>query len=134
MQHGAVLAASQAVALLFLFVVLPFFVGGAVLWFVSWRWRGAAPPLRTSDVLASGDAASAEVLSVKPVGGFFDVRPMVRLDLRVTADDDAPFDVQVTQSIPRVLLSDLRVGDHVEVRVTRDRTAAAVVLSPPTEI
>jgi hypothetical protein len=126
-------AASQAVALLFLFVVLPFLVAAAVLWFVSWRWRDATPPVRTSEVLASGDVASAEVLSVKAVGGFFDMRPMVRLGLRVSAAEEAPFELEVTQSIPRVLFRDLRIGDRVEVRVTRDRTAAAVVLGPAAE-
>jgi hypothetical protein len=128
------LAASQSAALFFLFIVLPFFVGAAVLWFVSWRWRGATPPVRTSEVLATGDAADGEVLSVKPLGGFFDLRPMVRLGVRVTPPDGGSFDLEVTQSIPRVLLKGLRTGDRVEVRVTPDRTVAAVVLGPPPDL
>lgn len=129
-RSAGVVGLSQSEELLFLFVVLPFIVAAGVLWFVSWRWKDV-PTVRTSEVLASGDVAAAEVLSVRPLGGLFDPRPMVRLGLRVTVGDEAPFELEITQSIPRLALRDLRAGDHVEARVTPDRSTAAVVLGPP---
>ena len=121
---------SQALALLLLFVVLPFVVAGLVIAFVSWRASGGPPPIRTSEVLATGEAGSAEVLAVKPMGGFLDPRPMVRMDLRVRVGATEEFELQVTQSIPRGRLRDIRPGETVEVRVTGDRSAGAVLLAP----
>jgi hypothetical protein len=121
-------AATQALALLILFVLLPFVVAGLVIAFISWRSNGQLAPVRTSTVLAEGDPAEAEVLTVKAMGGFLDTRPMVRLDLHVRGDE---YDLQVTQSIPRALLRDLKVGDVVEVRVMPDHATGAVLLGPP---
>jgi len=124
-------AMTQALALLLLFVVLPFVVAGGVIAFVSWRSKGGPAPVRTSDILATGDPGEAEVLTVKAMGGFLDARPMVRMGLRVQAGGSAPFDLEVTQSIPRGSLRDIRPGVRVEVRVTPDRSRAAVVLAGP---
>jgi hypothetical protein len=121
---------SQGLELLLLFLVLPFLVAGAVIWYISWRSRDEPPPVRTSDVLATGDVGRAEILAVKSMGGFLDTRPMVRVDLRITMDGgDAPFDLQVTQSIPRYALRDVAEGNVTEVRVTPDRQHAAIVLA-----
>ncbi len=122
-------ALSQGVALLGLFVVLPFVVAGAVIVFVSWRSSRGPAPLRTSEILASGDRAEADVLSVRNLGTVLDVRPMVRLDLRIRMGGSAaPFDRSVTQSVPRAMVRDLEPGAVVEVRVTPDRADAAVVV------
>jgi len=120
------------VALILLFVVLPFVVAALVIAFVSWRSSGGPAPVRTSDVLAHGDPAEADVLSVKALGGFLDVRPMVKMGLRIRVPDASPFELEVTQSIPRGMLSELREGTVVEVRVTPDRATAAVVLGGAT--
>ncbi len=126
---AAVLAITQALALVLLFVVLPFGVAAAVIAYVSWRSGRGPAPVRTSQILATGDPGHAEVLTIKSMGGFLDPRPMVRLGLRITdIRGEAPFDVEVTQSLPRASLRDLHAGDVVEVRVTADRTHAAVVL------
>jgi hypothetical protein len=121
---------SQVQALVILFVVLPFVVAGGVIGFINWRSRDEPAPVRTSDILATGDAGRAEILAVRSFGGLLDTRPMIRLDLRITTGDGAMFDLQVTQSFPRPYARTLRPGDHVEVRVTADRAAAAVVASP----
>jgi hypothetical protein len=113
--------------LLILFVVLPLLVVGPVIWFVSWRFRDATPPRLTSEVLATGEPARAEVTAIKTTGGFLDPRPMVRLGLRITSLD-GPVDLEVTQSIPRDVLRQLRTGDVVDVRVTSDGAAAAIVI------
>ena len=124
-------AATQALELLLLFVVLPFLVAGVVIAFVSWRAGGGPPPIRTSDVLAEGIPGRAEIVSIRSMGGFLDGRPMVRIGLRVTAPDPAPFDLEITQSIPRGLLRDLSTGDVVDVRLTPDHGTGAVVLGGP---
>jgi hypothetical protein len=128
MPPAALVAATQAVELLLLFVVLPFIVAALVIAFVSWRSGDGIPPVRTSEILASGVPGEAEVICVKAMGGFLDVRPMVRIDLRVRADGGASFDLEVTQSIPRAVLRELSAGDVVEVRLTADHSAGAVVL------
>jgi hypothetical protein len=123
------LATTQALDLLLLFVVLPFVVAGLVIAFVSWRADGGAPPVRTSNILATGVVGEAEVVTVKPMGGILDGRPMVRIGLRVRAGTGAPFDLEVTQSIPRAVLRGLHTGDVVEVRLTADHSAGAVVFA-----
>ncbi len=126
--QAVVIGMTQGAALLLLFVVLPFAVAGAVIAFVTWRSRGGPAPVRTSEILRSGDEGQAEVLSVKATGGFLDPRPMVRIRLRVTVPGEPGFELDATQSIPRALLRDLKPGDQVAVRVTSDRSHAAVVL------
>jgi len=127
----APLALSQSLALLLLFVVLPFAVAAGVIAFINWRSESGPPPVRTSELLASGERAEAEIVSVRPLGGFLDVRPMVKLRLSVRADGGPAFELEVVQSFPRPTSRQLRVGDRVEVRLSADRRAGAVV--PPAD-
>jgi hypothetical protein len=125
---------SPTQALVVLFVVLPFAVAAIVIPFVAWRNSGGPKPVLTSDILAHGIPARAEILSVRQLGTLLDVRPMVRFMLRVTVPEDgAPFELEVIQSLPRYAVRDFRPGDRVEVRLTPDRAAGAVVWSglPP---
>jgi hypothetical protein len=121
---------TQVQALVLLFVVLPFIVAAAVIGFINWRSSSDPPPVRTSTILETGEPGEGEVLGIRSFGGLLDTRPMVRLDLRVTTPGSPAFDLQVTQSLPRPFARALRVGDHLELRVLRDRTAAAIVPSP----
>jgi hypothetical protein len=121
-------------ALVVLFVVLPFAVAAVVIPFVAWRHSNDPKPVLTSEILAHGVPARAEIVSVRQLGTIIDLRPMVRFLLRVSgAADDAPFELEVIQSIPRYAVRDFRPGDHVEVRLTADHSAGAVVWSglPP---
>ncbi len=123
----AVLALTQGLELVLLFLVLPIIVAAGVLWFVSWRNDTGTAPIRTSQVLATGTPATAEVTAVEMFGNFLDARPMVRLGLDVTLEG-AHFPLDVTQSFPRTIAKMFRPGDTVEVRVTDDRQAGAVVV------
>ncbi|HEY3811520.1 MAG TPA: hypothetical protein VGL49_08800 [Acidimicrobiales bacterium] len=111
--------------------MLPFVVAGPVIAFVSWRSSGTPPPVRTSTILAEGDPAEGEVLSVKLLGTFLDMRPMVRFSLRVHVDGESAFDLEVVQSLPRGVARDYHTGDLVELRLTHDRSAGAVVWVGP---
>lgn len=122
-------ALTTTVALVLLFVVLPFVVAGGVIAFVSWRSDRGAPPVRTSDVLRDGEPVTAEVLSVRNLGTVLDVRPMVRVRIRISPGGDSPYELDVTQSVPRSGVRQIRVGDRVEARVLADRSAAALVTS-----
>jgi hypothetical protein len=123
-----VVALTQSQALVLLFVVLPFLVAFPVLAFVSWRWRNKPAPVRTSTILEVGDPAEAEVLAIRPLGGLLDARPMVRFSLRVfSLPGEEPFELEVTQSMPRGVARQIRVGETVDVRVLPDRSAGAVV-------
>jgi len=125
---------SPSQALVLLFVVLPFVLAALVVPFVSWRHRNDPKPVLTSEILATGVRGTAEILSVRSLGNILDVKPMVRFILRVTessasgADGGETFDLEVVQSIPRSLVGAYRPGDTVEVRLTADRSAGAVVL------
>jgi len=125
---------SPSQALVLLFVVLPFVLAALVVPFVSWRHRNDPKPVLTSEILATGVRGTAEILSVRSLGNILDVKPMVRFILRVTessasgADSGETFDLEVVQSIPRSLVGAYRPGDTVEVRLTADRSAGAVVL------
>ncbi len=126
------LGVTQVQALVLLFVLLPFLVAAAVIAFVSWRSKGDPPPIRTSTILAEGYPAEAEVVAVKTLGGFLDMRPMVRFALRVNAGPgEAPFDLEVVQSLPADVARRIRAGDVLDVRVTADRSAGAVVWGGP---
>jgi hypothetical protein len=129
---AAVLGVTQVQALVLLFVLLPLVVAAVVIAFVSWRWRGDPPPIRTSTILAEGYPAEAEVLAVKRLGGFLDMRPMVRFALRVNAGpSETPFELEVVQSLPADVAREIRPGDVLEVRLTADRSAGAVVWGGP---
>jgi hypothetical protein len=113
-------------------VVLPFVLAVFVIAFVSWRSAGGPPPVRTSEILATGDPGEAEVLAVKNVGGFLDPQPMMRFSLRVTAPPATqPFEMTVVQSVPKGVAREFRAGDVVEVRLTTDRSHGAVVWGGP---
>jgi hypothetical protein len=124
---------SPTQALVVLFVVLPFAVAAIVIPFVAWRNASGPRPILTSEILAHGVLAQAEILSVRQLGTFLDLRPMVRFQLRVTASPDPPFELEVIQSLPRYAVRDFRPGDRIEVRLTPDHSAGAVVWSglPP---
>jgi hypothetical protein len=107
-------------------------VAGPVIAFVSWRSSGTPPPVRTSTILAEGAPAEGEVLAVKLLGTFLDMRPMVRFSLRVHVVGESAFDLEVVQSLPRGVARDFHPGDLVELRLTPDRSAGAVVWVGPT--
>jgi hypothetical protein len=125
-------ALSQASGLLLLFVVLPFVVGGIVMGLLSWRSTGVAPAHRTSALLEHGEPGRAEVLDLRTLGSFVDVRPMVAFHLSVRAgregEDSEAFELVVTQSIPRRLAAALQPGMILEVRLSDDHTAGAIVM------
>ena len=109
-------------------MVLPFVLAALVIPFVAWRHRGDPKPIRTSDILAHGLPGRAEVLSVRALGSILDMRPMVRFQLRVSAaGGDAPFQLEVVQSFPRSVVAEFHAGDEVEIRLTDDRSAGAIV-------
>jgi hypothetical protein len=120
---------SETQALVVIFLILPFAVAAVVVPLVSWTWRGKPRPPLTSEILATGLPGEGRIVSVRPLGSILDMRPMVRFDLRISLDSDPdPFDLQVVQSIPRGLVHEFHPGDSVEVRVTADHQAGAVVL------
>ncbi len=111
-----------------LFVFVPFGVAAVVVPIVAWRSSEGPKPVLTSEILAGGDPAEAEVLSVRTLGGFLDPLPMVRFMLMVTVGpDEEPFELEVVQSLPRGAAGEFRTGEVVEIRLTGDRTAGAVV-------
>ena len=121
------LALTQSGALVVLFVFVPIVVGGAVMVFVA-RSGGPPPGTRTSEVLASGQPAQAEILAVRTLGTVLDLKPMMAMTVRVSPEAGEPFELKVVQSVPRRLVHDLRLGETVQVRYLVDRSAAAVVL------
>lgn len=128
---GSLFGLSQNQALLLLFVLLPFLLAALVFPFVAWRHRDDPKPILTSEILAHGIPGRAEVLSVKALGSILDMRPMVRFQLRVGARaDDQAFELEVVQSLPRGVVASFRPGDQVDVRLTPDRSAVAVVWNP----
>jgi hypothetical protein len=130
--QAVVLALSGTAQLLLLFVVLPLAVAPVVVWIVARRAPELAPGLRTSELLRDGEPARAELLSWKDKGpSFLDRRPMVAFQLSVQPADQPgaePFQLTVTQSVPRVLLKDFREGMTVDVRLSPDRSTGAIVL------
>lgn len=149
-------------ALLVVFVVLPFVAAAVVVPLVTWRTsRWPRPSMLTSEILARGMPAHAQIMGVRVLGTVVDPRPMVRVSLRVfpsvagetgqgaetdrTADKVEPgesgktsmaregfetFDLEVVQAFPRSVLRALRPGDTVEIRLSDDRSAGAVVWDP----
>jgi hypothetical protein len=132
---GVVLGLTQGQALVLLFFVLPFLVAGVVIALVSWRSSGGPAPVRTSDILATGQPAEAKVLALKSLGNILDMRPMLRFSLQVNPGaGEEPFELVVVQSLPRGAAREIRPGDVVEVRLTADRSAGAVVWGGPPPI
>jgi hypothetical protein len=111
-----------------LFVGLPILVGLVVMSIVHWRSEPVAPGMRTSELLATGELATAEVLDVRTAGGFMDPRPMVGFKLLVTPSAGDPFQLVVVQPVQRDKIRRVGRGTLVDIRLSADRTAAAVVL------
>ena len=126
------LALSQATSLLLLFVVLPVLVGPLVVMIVSRRAPDSPGQYRTSDLLRDGEPANAELLDSQVKGTFlFDPRPMVAFRLEVHRGDGEPFELTVTQSIPRAMLREFTPGMRLEIRLAADGSAGAIVLPDP---
>jgi hypothetical protein len=125
---GVILATSQQGALLLLFVVAPLVVGVVVALLVSWRSPTVPPGHRTSELLAHGEPALGEVVTLRKLGSVLDVVPMVGVRLRITSGTAGSFEVGLTQAIPRRVLRDLHPGAVVNVRLAADRSTAAIVL------
>lgn len=119
-------------ALVVLFVLLPFALAAIVIPFVAWKTRKwPKPPMLTSEILATGERAEGEILSVKNLGTIVDLRPMVRMVLSVSAPGgENPFELEVVQSFPRSVVYMFRPGEKVEVRLSPDHSAGAVVWDP----
>lgn len=115
-------------ALVVLFVLLPIALAAVLVPLMVWRSSRGPRPILTSEILATGLPGEAEILSVRPLGSFLEVHPMVRFVLRVVdGADSGPFELEVVQSLPRVVVGTFRPGDRVEVRFTPDHAAGAVV-------
>jgi hypothetical protein len=115
-------------ALVVLFVLLPFAVAAIIIPLVAWRSRNWPKPMLTSEILATGERADGEIVSVRNLGTIVDLRPMVKVVLNVTTRDGAePFELEVVQSFPRSVIYSLRPGERVDVRLSPDRSAGAVV-------
>ena len=115
-------------ALVVLFVLLPFALAALIVPFVAWRTRNWPKPMLTRDILATGERAYGEIVTVKNMGTIVDFRPMVKVVLNVSAPDiDSPFEMEVVQSFPRSVIYGLRPGETVEMRLSPDRCAGAIV-------
>jgi hypothetical protein len=111
-----------------LFILLPIALAAVLVPIMVWRSSRGPRPILTSEILANGVPGEAEILSVRPLGSILDMRPMVRFVLRVTdRADGGPFELEVVQSLPRAVIGTFRPGDRVEVRLTPDHAAGAVV-------
>lgn len=119
---------SQVQALVILFVVLPFVLAAIVVPLVAWRSSRGPQPVLTSDILAQGLPGSAEITAVRTLGSVLELRPMVRFNLLVRAEAGGPpFDLEVVQALPRGVIGRFRPGAVVEIRLTPDHSAGAVV-------
>ena len=114
---------SANAALLLIFVVLPLVIAPVVVWFVVRRSPELPSQYRISSLLENGEAMRGELISWKNKGPFlFDSRPMVAF--RVAVDGEV---VEITQSVPRPVLARFSEGMMVEIRMSTDRRAAAIV-------
>jgi hypothetical protein len=127
-----VVGLSQNTSLLLLFVGLPFVVGGIVMTLVARRGPHVPPEHRVSEILARGELAEGQVLDLRRLGSPLDVRPMVafRLEVHAVANSEpfSPFELVVTQAVPRHLAGRLRSGLSLPVRLSQDHSAGAVIL------
>ncbi|MBA3654083.1 MAG: hypothetical protein H0W70_07795 [Actinobacteria bacterium] len=115
---------SQPAALLLLFVVLPLVVTPIVVAIVVRRSPDLPPEYRTSWLLEHGEPVSGELVSWKNKGPFLlDGRPMVAFVVLVAGER-----LDFTQSVPRHVVGELSEGMTLDVRVSPDRRAAAMIL------
>jgi hypothetical protein len=118
---------SATAQLLLLFVVLPLVVAPVVVWIVVKRAPEVPAGMHISELLRDGEPAEAELIAWKNKGPFlFDSRPMVAFHLMVQGGE--PFELFVMQSVPRPVINKLMKGMTLDVRVSPDHTAGAVVL------
>ena len=116
---------SLGTALLLLFVVVPVFVAVAVVALVQWRSPDVPAEHLTSELLRDGTPANGTLVEWHITGqSFLDRRPMV--DFRVAVREDEP-ELSITQSVPRDVLRHMKPGMPVEVRLSKDGLAGAVV-------
>lgn len=119
-------------ALLFLFVVLPVFLALAVAALVQWRSAPVPAELRTSDLLRDGTPGEATVLEWRTPGqSFLDRRPMVTFRLSLAGPGHESEELHITQSVTRDVLRSLEPGMTVDVRLSPDRKAGAIVFPEP---
>ena len=115
---------STTAQLLLLFVVLPLIVTPIVVLIVVRRAPDLPEEYRISSLLDHGEPAQAELLEWKNKGPFlFDSRPMVSFRLKLEGGDE----LVVVQSTPRDVVGRLVRGMPVDVRLSRDRIAGAIV-------
>ena len=111
--------------LLLLFIGLPIVVAPVVIWLVARQSPELPPALRISELLEHGEPAEAELLAWKNKGPFLlDSRPMVACHISVRGGEE----LVITQSIPRPVLNKFVKGMALDVRLSPDRTAGAIVL------
>jgi hypothetical protein len=119
-------AVSDGVALLLLFVVLPLVLAYAIARLVQSRSDPFPPERRTSVLLRDGEAAEGRLLDWRsPAQSFLDRHPMVTF--HVAVEGATPFDIDITQSVPRDVLRRLERGSLVELRLSPDRVSGAIV-------
>ncbi|HVE95208.1 MAG TPA: hypothetical protein VNB24_09820 [Acidimicrobiales bacterium] len=121
-----VLAVSQSVALLLLFVVLPLVLAYVIARLVQWRSEPFPAELRTSTILRDGDSAEGELIDWRsPAQSFLDRHPMVTFRVAVAGREQ--YEIRITQSVPRGVLRHLERGMTVPIRLSADRTHGAIV-------
>lgn len=118
---------SQTQALVILFLLVPIVAAAVIVPLLVRSLSKGPKPLLTSEILANGSPAEANIVSVRSLGNIFDVRPMVRFRLQVTAGGGGePFDLEVVQALPRSMVGVFRPGDTVRLRLSPDRSAGAI--------
>jgi hypothetical protein len=119
---------SSGTVLVLVFIVAPLVLAPIVIGIVARTSPEVPPELRISELLEHGEAAQAELLEWKRRGPFlFDSRPMVAFRLSVRAAGE-PFELQLMQSVPRHFFNRLSKGMTLQVRVSPDHTAGAIVV------
>ncbi len=127
---GMMFGVTQGTALVFLFVILPVLLAVVVAWFVERRSAPFPAEHRTSHLLREGTPAEATLIDWRlPPQPFLDRHPMVTFDVEVAGDPPAA--MQITQSVRRPVLRSLEKGMTVDIRLSPDRAAAAIVFGSP---
>ena len=115
-------------ALLLLFVVVPVVTAVAVVALVQWRSAAVPAGYRTSDLLRDGTPATATLIEWRTPGqSFLEARPMATF--RVAVADHEPGELSITQSVPRAVLRRMKPGMDLNVRLSPDGLAGAVVFA-----